>query len=243
MALRYRIVPVPELDPVCVEQMYTLMQQSYCHVDRLAFDRDLAGKTWVILLEAEENGALRGFSTQQCYDAMQEDQPCRIVFSGDTIIAPSHWGSLKLPLAFGGLMLSLVDQNPSSPLYWFLITKGHRTYRYLPVFFKSFHPHHRIPTPPGLQRFMHELAQARFGEAYDPDRGIVVARESSQCLQPHLAHIEPQRIQRDPHTRYFLERNPHYAQGNELVCLAEFSRSNLRPYILRELERACPVSV
>ena len=32
-------------------------------------------------------------------------------------------------------------EAPDMPLYWFLLVKGHRTFKYLPVFGRSFFPH------------------------------------------------------------------------------------------------------
>ena len=42
-------------------------------------------------------------------------------------------------------------QLPEQPLYWFLIVKGHRTYRYLSAFSVDFHPHWRTPMPPSTR--------------------------------------------------------------------------------------------
>ena len=48
---------------------------------------------------------------------------------------------------WGGLALSLIDERPGAELYWFLIAKGYKTYRFLPVFFRS-----SIPIRPGRRR-------------------------------------------------------------------------------------------
>ena len=36
-----------------------------------------------------------------------------------------------------------------------------------------------------------------------------------------------------PSTRYFMQRNPGYRQGDELVCLCEVAASNLKPLAQR----------
>jgi hypothetical protein len=45
-------------------------------------------------------------------------------------------------------------------------------------------------------------------------------------LKPHLAAVPDGRAD-NPHVRFFLERNPGHASGDELVCLTELSDANL----------------
>ena len=48
----------------------------------------------------------------------------------------------------------------------------------------------------------------------------------------------PEGRQDDPHVHYFLERNPGYAEGDELVCLAEVSLANTHGIGHRWLKQA-----
>ncbi|MEQ1748451.1 MAG: hypothetical protein ABL974_03455 [Prosthecobacter sp.] len=60
---------------------------------------------------------------------------------------------------------------------------------------------------------------------------------SSGPLKAALAEV-PEARQDDPHVRYFLERNPAYAEGDELVCLAEVSLANTHGIGHRWLKQA-----
>ncbi|MEM7396232.1 MAG: hypothetical protein AAF492_28180, partial [Verrucomicrobiota bacterium] len=235
--MHYRLETIDALTPRELERMFELMTRHYWNVDRDVFRGDLCEKSWVILLEDDITETVQGFSTQQVYRTEHEGRMVNIVFSGDTIIAREHWGSQQLPLAFGRMMLSILDRDPDTPLYWFLISKGHRTYRYLPVFYRRFYPGCQWPTPSREQGLMDRLARTKFGPAYDEARGVVRAMDVAQKLEPELAHIDPGKAEKDPHIRFFLERNPDYAEGEELVCLAPFYRENLKPFILRQLEQ------
>jgi hypothetical protein len=51
-------------------------------------------------------------------------------------------------------------------------------------------------------------------------------------LKPELAVI-PERRRANPHVRFFLQKNPGFAAGHELVCLAEISPQNLKRFAAR----------
>ena len=48
--------------------------------------------------------------------------------------------SPSLAGSFGHFMLRMLKEHRGTPVYWFLISKGYRTYRFLPVFFNRFYP-------------------------------------------------------------------------------------------------------
>jgi hypothetical protein len=212
--------------------MLALMQAHYVNVSESEFHADLEQKNWVILLESEN--LLYGFSTQAAMVVPHEGQLHRVVFSGDTIIAREAWGGLELPIAWGVMMRALRDSHPS-PLHWFLISKGYKTYRYLPVFFKHFIPsrHEDPSTDPTL---LNAAARLRFPHRFDAQTGIIQAEPGGQRLKPGLA--DPEERLDDPDVAFFLTHNPGHAQGDELACLARFDEENLRPFIRRHLDRS-----
>ena len=120
---------------------------------------------------------------------------------------------------------------PDTPLYWFLLVKGHRTYKYLSVFAKRFHPHWQHAEPQ-WQSLADHLASTRFGADYVRERGVVRFKESHGHLHPAIAEPTPAELEK-PSTRYFMQRNPGYRQGDELVCLCEVAASNLKPLAQR----------
>ena len=123
-------------------------------------------------------------------------------------------------------------QVPDCPLYWFLIVKGHRTYRYLSAFSVDFYPHWQMPTPAWAQSIMAALARRRFNDAYDASAAWCRFRRSRGHLRPTWAAVEPEEAAR-PDVAFFLDSNPGYVRGDELVCLTELSSANLRPLARR----------
>ncbi len=129
---------------------------------------------------------------------------------------------------WGRLALSLVKAHPGAELYWFLISQGYKTYRFLPVFFHEFYPGFLAPTPERAQRAIDALALARYPHAYDRQAGVIRAGARQYRLQEGLADVTPARL-RDDHVRFFQTRNPGHERGDELCCLAPLSRAILQP--------------
>jgi hypothetical protein len=228
------IVPATRLTISDRRKLYELLERHYEHVSWPQFEADLLEKDAVIVLR-DASGLLCGFSTQKVMHITVDGIPVRAIFSGDTIIDPNQWGEQELGRAWCHYVGQVRAADPETPLYWFLISKGYRTYLYLPVFFKSYYPTCAWPTPAAEQRILNALASAKFPEDYDAERGLVVFQGSRGNLKPELAAVPPHRL-RNQHVQFFLSCNPTYSEGTELVCLAEISPENMRSYPARILE-------
>jgi hypothetical protein len=75
---------------------------------------------------------------------------------------------------------------------------------------------------------MDMLARERFGEDYDAGRGVISFDAPHGHLKTSWAEI-PEKDRSRPEVVFFLERNPGYVHGDELVCLTELAPDNLRP--------------
>lgn len=225
MRLQGQLVQVGAISSQQRETMFALMQRYYDNISRHTFESDLAEKQWVILLRDRADESIRGFSTQMLLNSKLGGQTITALFSGDTIVERECWGDAALSHVWGRLALSLIDTMPDEPLYWFLISKGYRTYRFLPVFFHEFYPRYDAPTPVVMRQAMDAIAIGKFGSLYDAARGIVRSHCGKDRLRSGIGHLTVQRL-RDPHVRFFAQRNPHYADGEELCCVAPLTRAN-----------------
>lgn len=222
-----RLVRRSALAPACRERMFALLSAHFDGVGRKTFLADLAGKDFVILLENRE-GVLQGFSTLHVYESRATSPPVTVIYSGDTIVHRDAWGSPALARTWVHAVGELTrGRTPGAEVYWLLLTSGYRTYRFLPVFYRRFHPKYDEPTPPAIQRLMEAVAFERFGEAYDPAGGIV-RFPRPQVLKSELLDV-PDGRRRDPHVAFFLGANPGFVRGDELVCLTRIDDDNLTP--------------
>lgn len=229
------IRPVAGLSNADRLAMFRLYETYYEGTDYDLFGADLAAKTHVIELRAQ--GELRGFSTILLLGFDVDGAPSQAIFSGDTIIDAQYWGEQALVDAFCRFAGSTKARDPGTPLFWLLISKGYRTYRYLSLFAHAYYPHHAQPTPPGMQRCMEALARTKFGNAYDSSTGIVRFGRSRGHLRARWATVSDHLQEKHAAVQFFLERNPRFHAGEEMVCLTELSADNLRSFARRAFVR------
>lgn len=237
MSLIPQILAPVRLSPEQRDAMFVLMDRHYANLCRRQFESDLEAKDWVLLLTAEEGGAIRGFSTQVLDSITVAGRTIRYVFSGDTIVDRDAWGSSALSTAFGKLACHWIDQYPEDELYWYLICKGFRTYRAPLIYFRECYPRYDATTPADLRRILDAIGQQRFPDRYDARRGVILASADSDYLRPGVGDITPER-ERDPHVRYFLEQNPGHARGDELGCIARLAVDNFSAVAQRVVNSA-----
>lgn len=211
--------------------MYAVFARYYENLDRARFEEDLDTKDWVIQLR-DNDGCIVGFSTVEQYQHEGETGATVILYSGDTIVDRAHRTCGDLAGAFGHVLLRAVAESGGLPVYWLLTSKGVRTYRFLPVFFKTFFPRHDQDPPGAFKRLIDEVATAKFGSSYSPATQVINQRGQRDwlCAEEH----DPLLLKRsDPHIRFFLSRNPGYIKGDELACMARMSEENLNTRALR----------
>jgi hypothetical protein len=294
-----RLIAREALDGRQRDAMFALMAGHFRGVEREVFESDLSDKQWILLLEDDVAGGarddrddrddrdgrdggdrrLRGFSTLAVSEVDVAGTPRVLVYSGDTIVDRDAWGTRTLPRLWIGSVMRICERYPTDEVYWLLLTSGFRTYRFLPVFFRWFHPSaaaaataitaggvaitvgastaatavaagtatsatFAVSAGPGgsasalvpddAQMLLDTFARHRFGECYDAERGIV-RFPRPQVLHPDLLAV-PDGRRTDPHVAFFLDRNPGYVRGDELVSLTRITRTNLTPAGRRMLD-------
>lgn len=221
--------PVADLEGPLRKEMADLYLSHYEGTVRNQFFRDLLSKTESLLLY--HSGTLVGFSTIDYHLRKWRQTPIRVVYSGDTIVHPDHWGQQAMAFRWIERMGQVKRRQPETPLYWFLIVKGHRTYRFLPAFAREFHPGGKTARP-DLKELSDSLATEKFGKDYNSTTGVVEFTKSRGHLAKAIARPTPREITKAD-VQFFLKRNPGYQRGHELVCLCELKPENLKPLARR----------
>ncbi len=233
MKLQRKIVKVSDITSIQRDEMFALMDFYYTNSMREVFEKDLDEKNWVLALSDAKTGTLAGFSTQKMFTHKIDETEINVVFSGDTIIKREYWGSLELSLAFGEMMLMILKDFPKRKLYWMLISKGVRTYKFLPAFFFEYYPCFNKTTPENIQKAMDDLGFLKYPNNYDATTGIIRASENAQFLKEDF---HPEKEPANEQINYFYKRNPDFQKGDELLCFSEFSLENIKPFIKRALK-------
>lgn len=231
-------IPTSKLDDSFCTQMFTLYHAYYEGSNKTQFIIDLKEKREAVLLF--DNDTLVGFTTWMCYEHIWNNKLVRVIFSGDTIVHQKHWGQLHLAFAKIKRMAACRLEQPQIPLYWFLLVKGHRTFRYLPAFAIGWFPHWNKVREHHLKPLADSLASTRYGDAYNQTSGIVELPKSMGHLKKEIAYPSDKELEKEE-VRFFLKKNPSFYQGHELVCICELTPSNLRPVAARIFEE-CVIS-
>ncbi len=190
---------------------------------------DLQNKSEILLLLNDNK--IVGFTTYQIYDTLFKNRIIKIIYSGDTIVHHKHWGQQKLGFAWVKRLGEFYHEFKGIPFYWFLIVKGHRTYRYLPAFANTFYPHWEIDRS-DLKDILDSIAREKFEKDYDKKLGIIHYPISHGQLKSSYADPTP-REKKHAAVKFFLKKNPKYKEGDELACLCEIKDENFKPLTKR----------
>ena len=157
--LKSQVVKISEISNSQIEEMFNLMQEVYFGVGINKFKKDLSEKDYVLILYDEK---LRGFTTIQVFNFRGK----KIIYSGDTVISAASRGEIELMRAWWRFSYKIQQENPGQDVYWLLISKGWRTYKFFPLFLKEFCPNKSAKTPPDVQEFIDALGAEKFGKNY-----------------------------------------------------------------------------
>ncbi len=211
-------VPVGSLSAADHEAMWNVFRTYYADVSRACFGKDFANKTDVILLKDAVDRTIQGFSTLKVSADRIDGRKVLSIFSGDTIVDREYWGQRALHWAFTRYLVKVKLQNPLTRVYWFLISKGYKTYLLLARNFPEHFPRHDRATPAWHKKLLDTLSRDMFGNDYKPDLGLLQFESCPGRLKNWVAPVNTEIIDA-PDVRFFLEKNPHHARGDELCCI------------------------
>jgi hypothetical protein len=221
--LRAKTVQVKNLAEQQVVSLYSVYEKYYENTSFSVFQKDLNNKNSVILLLESSTDRICGFST--ILDLELEENGKRILglYSGDTVVEKEYWGQGTLGIAFLRYLFLKKLCNPLTPCYWFLISKGYKTYLLMANNFKEHYPRFEKETPPEKNWILNQFATRLFPKYYNSQCGVIRFDETGVHLKAGVADISQDLAVTNPRIAFFLEKNPSWMQGEELACIAKMS--------------------
>lgn len=214
-----RRIAVSKLDSDTIAQMWSVFCEYYVDISRDRFLADLNEKQFVLLLFDRGDRSVQGFSTIQVLRRHFAGKPYIAVYSGDTIINQAYWGQSALQGGFYRFLMGLKLRNPLTPLYWFLISKGYKTYLLVSRSCPDHWPRHDSSTPDHVLGIIDQLSREKFADDWKPELGVLQFATPAGKLKEGVAPVDDAALAY-PDIRYFVERNPGHTRGDELCCLA-----------------------
>lgn len=214
-------------------ELYNLMQLEFIGVTWDHFIKDFNEKQHVMVL-INESGKVVGFSTLMEIDLNLGGKMIKIIFSGDTTVMQEYRDSFGFAVELSNFFTRAVVLYPTHEIYYVLISKGWRTYRVLPFFFKEFIPCYNREISKYEKSIMNLFGYKKYPNNYIGTTGLLCFKENVQRLKPECsdAMIPPRN---NPHVDFFFQKNPHYLDGTELVCIARVAYCNFTQAITRLL--------
>lgn len=228
MSIECKISSIEEIkfDEKIIEKMYLLMYEHYDNINIVKFKRDLYSKDKVFLIYNSE--MLIGFSTLKKMSLKLNEEKIIGLFSGDTIIKKGYSWGLQFQKEWIKYCLEESEKNKKLNIstYWFLISKGIKTYMYLPTYFNSYTPKLNYSESEFEKSLKNIYAKKLYGERYIEESGIIKNDNTNDYLKENIENINLKKKE-DENINFFISKNPNYMQGDELVCLTHISYENL----------------
>ncbi len=229
--IKGKLVKIDELSNDNILDMFNLMDTFYENMNFSIFKKDLTNKDFCIIL-LDEKSYIQGFSTQKIMHIPVNGMKIHGVFSGDTIIHKDYWGSLELYKVFSQYFFEYGTKF--SEFYWFLISKGYKTYKILTTFFKEFYPNYKEDTPRDILEIINGFGKYAYLDEFNEKTGIIEYKTNKDKLKEGVADITKKQ-EKDKNIAFFKSKNPGYVNGNDLVCVTSLRKDNLHSLAQRLL--------
>ena len=210
--------PISAVTVTHIRQMYALYAGFYENTSLDVFLNDLSKKSGVILVTRKADDRVVGFSTQTFFDLKVDGRRVRGIFSGDTIVDPAYWGNNALANTFYRRLVIERLKQPFVPFYWFLISKGYKTYLLLTNNFYNYYPNVRGQDE-RYRRVTEAYCEQLFPQYFDRERMLLDFGDDYVRLKGDVADITPELRAANPHIAFFEKVNPTWRRGTEVPCI------------------------
>jgi hypothetical protein len=187
-----------------------------------AFVENIRTKRDLVRLRGGD-GLLVGIGTADVFELTHTRRTVTVIYAGNTAFADATRGQGLVHRIGFRYFMQAKRRHPFRPVYAAFTTFSWRSYLSLTRNFTRSWPRRHEQLPGWEAGLYRQVGLRLFGEQYDPDAGV--ARNLDRRLRPDVAAL-PDRLAADPDVRYFITRNPGYAGGDVLLCLAPLSVAN-----------------
>ena len=218
---RYR--PLKDISLADCVTMYNLFTQYYDNTPLDVFVRDMSRKTGVFVIYRHLDDTIVGFSTIINFEVQAGGRSARCLFSGDTVVDRRYWGTSALRITTFLYVLRQKIRHPFTPLYWYLISMGYRTYMVMANNFPNYYP-----SVDGDDQHLREIGVAAseylFPGKLDRERMMIHFGDDACKLKGDVTPISDAE-RRNRKIAFFEQRNPRWMHGDEMPCVGAFDRA------------------
>lgn len=231
-----KVINVKKLHEDDFKKMFALFSEYYENISFEKFKKDMLKKDCVIMLFNSEK-LMKGFSSYVLLKKMLDQKEYLVLFSGDTVIDKDYWGQNVLSMAFFRVLVENKLKNPNTPFYWFLITKGYKTYLLLANNFATYFPRYDKPTDSFHLGLISSIGKELFGKHYDEESNTLKMANTTDRLKVDVAPIEKKLLMENPKIEFFEKSNPNWINGDELCCIGKVDLGLAKKFLIRSIRK------
>ena len=208
----------PEVKQACFE----LLSRHFQGVTWKQFNTDFHEKQYVALLRKSDR--IVGFSTMTILPIfLSSGHVMNIAFSGDTIVEFEDRNTTELGKSLASFFREAISVHGDGNVWYVLISKGWRTYKALEFMFYCFAPHSHQKLSILEREVIVGFGKEKYPSRFNEKNLIIKALDGDQKLQPNSPDLK---VPPSELGTFFIERNPGFADGDELVCVSRLSYDN-----------------
>ena len=214
------LLPTTRLSPADIDAIWGLYSR-YFEARAEGFEQRVRQLPEVALFRTRE-GTLVGLAGVDVQRVRHDGRSTTVMYTGPLLV-DERYRRQNLPLVLGvRLFLRAKLRRPFERVDWLFGAASYKSYALLPRNLAEFWPRRDQPTPPATAAYMDFLGRARFGEDWQPTRGVVGV---STPLRPETAPIDERR-RADPDIAFFESANAGHRKGEMLLCLCPMTLAN-----------------
>lgn len=203
-------------------EMHTLFLRYYENAPLDTFIKDLGKKDGALVLREKDSNRIVGFTTVHVMQMEHDGKTINGLFSGDTIIEKQYWGSATFRKGYANYIGKLKLKYIGRPLYWFLISKGYKTYLLMTNNFVKYYPRPESDDPQ-MKAIVEAYTDLMFPGYYNKKTKLLDFGDDYQKLKSITSPVTDDIVGKDKNIKFFIEQNPTWERGTELPCVAEIS--------------------
>ncbi len=201
-----------------IRAMFKVFCRYYENTSMDQFLSDLSKKNGAFVIRRKADDAIVGFSSLGVYKMEVDGKKVRGIFSGDTILEKEYWGHRAMNAAFVKRVVWEALKDPFTPQYWFLISKGYKTFLLLTRNFPDYYPHPQREND-HMKHIVESYCRQLFPGYLDPAKMVLDFGEGYNCLKNHVTPISAE-LRKEADIAFFEQCNPEWERGCELPCVA-----------------------
>ncbi len=209
------------LDQKSVVELYSFVgEQVNYNIDIQEFHKVLLSYKHAVLFRDKRDGSLRGVVMIDCGRRTFKGKSYMVMQCGTCYFDMEYRGGSYKHYVLAYFRLRALLTHPFTPFLLVAEYFNYKTYAQLAHTFEKVYPSYGKETPDYMKEFIDDFAMKKMSneDKYDSQTSVL-KRTKFYYLRSHATESWSANL-KDPHVRFFCERNPGWDKGYQLIAVA-----------------------